>query len=85
MADVLLKLHGVEGDKGAKVTAELFVARVTEPPVPQEHRFVGAAEIAVRAVVGEMGPMMSLHLCLAAEDCAAGAVTTLYCFDPVLL
>lgn len=85
MPDVLLKIHGVERNKGAKVAAKLFVPRVTEPPVPQKDRFIGAAKVAVRAVVGEMCPIMSLHLCLASEDGAAGAVTTLYCFDPVLL
>lgn len=45
VSDVLLKLHRVERDKGAEVTAQLVTARVTLPLVLEEKGFVGAGEI----------------------------------------
>lgn len=80
-----LELHGVEGDEGAEVTVKLCVPQVTEAPVLREDGFIGAVEIAVRAVVGQVRPVMSLHLRLAAKDGGAGVVATRYRFDPVLL
>lgn len=47
MPEVLLKLHGVERDKGAEVAAELFRPYMTEPLVLEEDCFIGARKIAL--------------------------------------
>jgi len=85
MTDVALELHGVERGEGAKVTAELVAARVTVPLVPEEDGLVGTRELALGAVVGEVRPMVSLHVRLASEDGAAGVMATLRRLDPVRL
>lgn len=77
MSNVLLKLHGVKCDEGAEIAAQLVVSRVTEPLVLEEDGLIGAGEVTLRAVVGEVCPVMSLHVRLALEDGTAGVVTTL--------
>ena len=47
MAHVLLKLHGVEGGKGAKAAVQLLLARVPLSLVLLEAVFVGAGEVAL--------------------------------------
>lgn len=47
MPEVLLKLDGVERDKGAEVAAELFRPCMTEPLVLEEDCFIGARKIAL--------------------------------------
>lgn len=76
-ADVLLELHGVERDKGAKITAELDAPRVAEAPVLEEGGLVGAGEVAAWAVVGQVRAVVSLHVRLAREDGATGVVAAL--------
>lgn len=83
MADVLLELHGVKGDEGAEVTAEPVAARVTVPPVLQEEGFIGAGEVTLRAVVGQVRSKMSLHVRLTLKNGPACMVTTLHRLDPV--
>lgn len=45
MANVLLKLHRVKGDEGAKVAAKLVTSWVTMPLVLEEDALIGAREI----------------------------------------
>ena len=76
---VLLELHGVKGDEGAELAAELLLPRVAPPPVLQEHALVGAGEVALRAVVGQVRtPPVLLHVPLVGEDGVAGVMATLH-------
>lgn len=84
VSDVLLKLHGVKCDEGAEVTAELVVSWVTVPPVLEEDALIGAGKITAGAVVGEVCPIMSLHVRLALKDGATGVMTAFHSPDPVL-
>lgn len=45
MLRVLLQLHRVERDKGAKATAKLLTSRVAAPQVPEEDGLVGGGEV----------------------------------------
>lgn len=45
MSNVLLKLHRVKCNEGAKVTAKLFISWVTMPLVLEEDSLIGAREI----------------------------------------
>lgn len=47
MLQVLLQLHWVFCDKGAKVTAKLLISSVTAPQVPEEDGLVGGGEVAL--------------------------------------
>lgn len=85
MADVLPELHGVECDKGAKVAAKLVVSRVTVPLVLEEDGLIGTGKITLRAVVGQVLPIMSLHVRLTLEDGATGVMAARYSRDPVHL
>lgn len=85
MSNVLLKLHRVKCDKRAKVTAKLVVPRVTMALMLEEDRLIGAREITLRAVVGKVCAMMSLHVLLTLEDGPTSVMTTLYCLDPMHL
>lgn len=73
---VLLQLHGVKRDKGAKVAGELLAAGVATPQVPQEDGLVGGAEVALRAVVGLVRPVVRLHVGPAGEQSSAGVMAT---------
>lgn len=73
---VLLQLHGVESDKGAKVTAKPLASRVAAPQVPEEDGLVGGGEVTLRAVIGLVCPIVSLHVGLVWEQSPAGVVAT---------
>lgn len=45
MSNVLLKLHGVQCDEGAKVTAKPVVSWVTVPLVLDEDSLIGTREV----------------------------------------
>lgn len=47
MLQVLLQLHEVESDKGAKVTAKPLVSGVAAPQVPEEVGLIGGSEVTV--------------------------------------
>ena len=83
MSHVLLELHGVKGDEGAELTAELLLARVALAPVLQEQALVGAGEVALRAVVGHVRPPVLLHVPLVGKDGVAGVMATLHRCDAV--
>lgn len=85
MPNVHFKLHGVKCDEGAKVAAKLVDSGVSMPLVLEEDALIGAREITLRAVVGEVCPIMSLHVRLALKDGAAGVMTTFQSLDPVHL
>lgn len=82
-SNVLLKLHRVKGDEGAEVTAELVIPWVTVPQVLEEHSFIGAGEITLRAVVGQVCPIVNLHVGLCLKNSSTGMMATFYCLDPV--
>lgn len=76
MLQVLLQLHGVESDKGAKVTAKSLTSSVAAPQVPQEDGLIGGGEVTVRAVIGLVCPIVSLHVSLVWEQSPAGMMAT---------
>lgn len=78
---MLFKLHRVKRDKGAEVTAKLLVSWVAVPLVLEEDGLIGAREITLRAVVGKVCPIMSLHVLLILKDGTAGVMSTLYSLD----
>lgn len=83
MSNVLLKLYRVKRGKGAKVTAKLVAPWVTETLVLEENCFVGTRKITERAVVGEVCPIMSLHVCLFLKNGSTGMVTTFHRLHPM--
>lgn len=76
MLQVLLQLYGVESDKGAKVTAKPLVSRVAAPQVPEEGGLIGGGEVTLRAVIGLVCPIVSLHVSLVWEQSPAGVIAT---------
>lgn len=83
MSDMPFELHRVEGDEGAEVAAKLFVPSVTEPPMLEKHRLVGAREITFRAVVSQMSPIVRLHVRVALKDGTTGVMAAFHSGDPV--
>lgn len=74
---VLLQLQRVESDQGAEVTAQRLLPGVAAPQVPQEGGLVGGGKVALRAVVGLVRPVVSLHLGLAGKQSPAGVMPAL--------
>lgn len=73
---VLLQLYGVERDIGAKVTAELLVSSMASAQVPEEDVLVGGGEVALRAVIGLVCPVVNLHVSPVWKQGTAGVMAT---------
>lgn len=80
---MLFKLHRIKCNKSAKVTAKLVISRVAVPLVLEEDGLIGAREITLRAVVGKVRTIMSLHVLLILKDGTAGVMSTFYNLDPM--
>lgn len=80
-ANVLLKLHWVEGDEGAEFTVQLFLAWVPLSLVSLKVALVGAGEVALCAVEGLVCAQVSLHGLSALEQSIACMMATLNSFD----
>lgn len=80
-ANVLLKLHWVEGDEGAKITVQLLLARMPLSSVSLEEALVGAREVTLSAVEGLVCAQVSLHGLSALEQSIACMMATLNSFD----
>lgn len=76
MLRVLPHLHGVESNIGAKFTAKLLVSSVAVPQMAAEGGLVGGSEITLRAMIGLVCPIVSLHFSLIWEQSPTGVMAT---------
>lgn len=82
---MLLELHGVKGDEGAEPAAELLHTRMPLSLVVLKQALVRARVAALRAVEGQVCPIMGLHVCSGPEKAATGVMPTIHGLEPVYL